>query len=326
MQNLRIGIIGSGSWGTALTKVIIDNGYQVNWFVRNPDTIDYVKHNKHNPKYLRPVSLSTEQITFYLDINKILKASDILIFVVPSIYLNELCKHISIDISEKIIISAIKGIVPEKKVTISQYFQKYYNVPKHNMLVISGPCHAEEVAQEHHSFITIASLDDDRATRLSSLIKNKYISITKSYDILGIEFATIFKNITAIAAGICHAYGFGDNFLAVLVSNAAREINDVLQNITNTSRDFYNSVYLGDILVTCYSQHSRNRTFGVMIGSGYSVQSAQLEMNMIVEGYYATASLRQMDMQLPIHEFVYNIIYNNASIESEMNILKQYLR
>jgi glycerol-3-phosphate dehydrogenase (NAD(P)+) len=325
----RVAVIGSGSWATAVSKMLLENVEHINWFFRKPETVEqFVKFN-HNPRYLRSVEFDTSRITFYNDINKITEESDILVLAIPSAFLPIILEGLKTDISNKYILSGIKGIVSEENLLVVKYLNKTFNVLYENMGVIAGPCHAEEVALERLSYLTIASTDEDKAASFAQLIKSDYIFTSVSDDIWGTEYASVIKNIIAIAAGITHGLRYGDNFHAVLMSNAIQEIKRFVDAVHPISRDIKSSAYLGDLLVTGYSQFSRNRQFGTMIGKGYSVKTAQLDMNMIAEGYFAARSIHEINkkhkVDMPISTAVYNILYEGVSAKKEITRLTEKL-
>ncbi|MDA3816314.1 MAG: NAD(P)-binding domain-containing protein [Prolixibacteraceae bacterium] len=330
LSNAKIGIIGSGSWATALAKILLTNVQSINWYFRNPDNIDFIKKYSHNPNYLGDVYFDTERINFYNDINKIAKHSDILIFVIPSAFLKDGLKKLKVDISGKFIISAIKGIVPDDNLIVGKFFNKAYGVPFDSIGIIAGPCHAEEVALERLSYLTIACPDVKKARSFALLIESSFIKANISDDIYGTEYASVLKNIYAVAAGICHGLHYGDNFQAVLISNAIQEIKRFVDKVHPISRDIKGSAYLGDLLVTAFSQFSRNRLFGTMVGKGYTVRSAQFEMHMVAEGYYAVKCIKEINeeynVNMPICDAVYNICYENISPAIEIRLLTEDLR
>lgn len=325
----RVGVIGSGSWATALSKMLLENVDNINWFFRKPETIEQFEETKHNPRYLRSVEFDTARISFYNDINKITDESDILVLAIPSAFLPIILKGLKTDISYKYILSGIKGIVSEENLLVVEYLNKNFNVLFENMGVIAGPCHAEEVALEKLSYLTIASTNENKAASFAQLIKSDYIFTSVSDDIWGTEYASVIKNIIAIAAGITHGLGYGDNFHSVLLSNAIQEIKRFVDTIHPITRDIKSSAYLGDLLVTGYSQFSRNRQFGTMIGKGYSIKTAQLDMNMVAEGYFASRSIHEINkkhnVDMPISEAVYKILYENISPKKEIARLTEKL-
>lgn len=329
-SNSKIAIIGSGSWATALAKILLNNVPSINWYFRNPENIDFIKKYSHNPNYLGDVFFDTERITFYNDINKIAKQSDILIFVIPAAFLKKGLSDLKIDISKKFVISAIKGIVPEDNLIVGKYLNKQFKVPFDSIGIIAGPCHAEEVALERLSYLTIACPDVKKARSFAMLCESSFIKAHISDDIYGTEYSSVLKNIYAIAAGICHGLHYGDNFQAVLISNAIQEIKRFVDKVHPITRDIKGSSYLGDLLVTAYSQFSRNRLFGTMIGKGYTVRSAQMEMHMVAEGYYAVKCIKEINQEhnvnMPICDAVYNICYENISPSIEIRLLLENLR
>ncbi len=328
--NQRIAIIGSGSWATALAKILLNNIGSINWFVRNSDNIQYFKTNGHNPNYLCDVIFDVEKINFYNDINEIAENSDILIFVIPSAFLKDSLKDLTVDISKKFVVSAIKGIVPDDNLIVGKFINQRFSVPLDSIGIIAGPCHAEEVALERLSYLTIACPDVKKARAFALMIESSYIKAHISDDIYGTEYASVLKNVIAIAAGICNGLHYGDNFQAVLVSNAIQEINRFVDKVHPITRDIKGSSYLGDLLVTAYSQFSRNRLFGTMIGKGYSIKAAQLEMRMVAEGYYAVKCIKEINQEhnvnMPICDAVYNICYENISPAIEIRLLTENLR
>jgi glycerol-3-phosphate dehydrogenase (NAD(P)+) len=326
----KIGIIGSGSWATAIAKMVLNNEEHINWFIRNPDHIEKFKREKHNPNYLTSVGFDVNRISFFSDINEVVEQSDALIFANPSAFLKATLAPLKISLKDKFIVSAIKGLVPDDNLIIGSYFHKIHDVPLDQIGVISGPCHAEEVALERLSYLTIACQDIKNGRDFASKLQCQFIKTTVTDDIYGTEYSAVLKNIMAVASGICHGLGYGDNFQAVLISNAIQEIKRFVDTVHPITRDIKSSAYLGDLLVTCYSQFSRNRTFGTMIGKGYSVKSAQLEMLMIAEGYYAVKSIKEINdkymVNMPITDAVYNIIYGRISPVMEIRLLTDLLR
>jgi glycerol-3-phosphate dehydrogenase (NAD(P)+) len=306
LRNKKIAIIGSGSWATALAKILLENLPEIYWFFRNEDNIEQFRMYRHNPGYLRGVEFDTERIHFTSNINLITRECDTLV----------------IAISSKFVISGIKGLIPDEKMVMGEYLHVKYNLPFESIGVLAGPCHAEEVALERLSYLTVACPVENNALEFAELIKCNYIRAKITDDIWGTEFSSIIKNIIAIAAGIAHGLRYGDNFQAVLISNAIQEIKRFLDAVHPITRDIKSSVYLGDLLVTAYSQFSRNRTFGNMIGKGYSVKTAQLEMDMIAEGYYSAKIIREINekhkIDMPICEAVYQILYNNRPPKKEI--------
>jgi Glycerol-3-phosphate dehydrogenase len=313
----KIAIMGGGSWATALAKIVLSTQENVNWYMRRPESIEDFKRLKHNPSYLTSVRFDMEKIEFYDDINKVIEDSDILIFATPSPFLKQHLSKVTTSIQDKFVVSAIKGIVPDENMLIAEYFSEFYNVPADNIAVIGGPCHAEEISFERLSYLTLACTDIEKAKVLSDIFSNRYLKCSCSEDVAGIEYASVLKNVYAIVAGICHGMKYGDNFQAVFISNAIAEMHRFVATVHKLERDITNSVYLGDLLVTAYSHFSRNRTFGTMIGKGYSVKTAQIEMEMIAEGYYATKCIYEINqrynVEMPILDALYGIIYERKS-------------
>ncbi len=331
LEKQKVAIIGGGSWATAIAKLILNHTEKLNWYIRNKESINFIKKHYHNPHYLSSVHFDIKKLRLFNDLNQAIKSSDILIFAIPAAFLKDALKGISHSLLQhKIIVSAIKGIIPKDNYVVSDYFNTYFDIPIDNCAIIAGPCHAEEVALERMSYLTIASQDIEKAGLVAKLLECRYIKTATSGDIYGTEYSAVIKNIIAIASGVCRSLGYGDNFQAVLVSNALQEISRFLEAAHPMPRNIKNSAYLGDLLVTAYSQFSRNRTFGIMIGKGYSVKSAHLEMNMIAEGYYATKCIREMNniykVKMPICEAMFNILYEHITPSIEISLLADKLR
>lgn len=317
-------VIGGGSWATAIVKMLCESLDHVHWYMRNVQAIDYIKKENHNPNYLSSVEFDVNQLKLTNDINEAVSKADCLIFAVPSAFLQGELNKLTVSLKEKIIFSAIKGIVPESSLIVGEHFHETYGISYKNIGVISGPCHAEEVALERLSYLTIACADEEKAQELGDIFSNEYIRCKVSEDVVGTEYAAMLKNIYAIAAGIAHGLGYGDNFQSVLMSNAIREMKRFIKKTYKMKRNINDSAYLGDLLVTGYSTFSRNRMFGTMIGKGYTVKSAQLEMNMIAEGYYATKSAHNLNKsredkaKTPIIKAVYKILYEKKDPKKTM--------
>ncbi len=329
--NTKFAVLGGGSWATAIVKMLSENQKQVGWYMRNSDAISYIKKEKHNPNYLTAIEFRSEQLCLTDDINTVINEADILIFAIPSAFLFGELKKVTATLKDKIIFSAIKGIVPESGLIVGAHFHKTYGIPYSNIGVISGPCHAEEVALERLSYLTIACADQKKASLVSENLSSNYIKTKISDDIIGTEYAAMLKNIYALAAGIYHGLGYGDNFQSVLMSNAIREMKRYIKRVHKMKRNINNSAYLGDLLVTGYSTFSRNRMFGNMIGKGYTVKSAQMEMKMVAEGYYAAKSAFEQKakfskkVQTPIIDAVYTVLYLNGNAKRVFKALTNKL-
>lgn len=326
----RIGIVGGGSWATAIAKMLIQNNGRVNWFMRNIESIKAFKALGHNPRYLCGVEFDMEAISFSDSLDKVVRDSDVVVFAVPSAFLKSVVGRLNVPLKNKIVVSAIKGLIPDDNLIIGEFFHKEYEVPFEQIVIISGPCHAEEIAMERLSYLTFSSRDLKVARLASQLFECFYVKTCISDDIYGTEYGAVLKNVFAIAAGICHGLRYGDNFQAVLVANAIQEMERFVDAVHPIQRDIKNSAYLGDLLVTAYSQFSRNRTFGTMIGKGYSVKSAQLEMLMVAEGYYGVKGIHEINekyhVHMPITNAVYNILYEHISPMVEIRLLTEELR
>ena len=343
---MRFGIIGSGSWGTALAKMLADNKHPFLWWIRKEETITQFKERNHNPDYLQAASLNLTGITLTTRLDEVIKNSDAIIIAIPSAFAVEVLAQLDSDaLKGKKIISAIKGILPNENILLNEHLKNKFDLPLENYFAVMGPCHAEEVAAERLSYLTFAGMDKAETTNISAHFKTWYTNIIVSQDIFGVQNAAVLKNIYALGAGIAHGLGYGDNFLSVFIANAADEMAGFLRKagILNAEvgyieqdktqkkhhQNYAASVYLGDLLVTCYSLHSRNRAFGNMIGKGYSVQAAQLEMSMVAEGYNASKCMyinnQSVQAKMPIAETVYNILWNKASPKEAMQSLEKQL-
>ncbi|CAM1349953.1 NAD(P)H-dependent glycerol-3-phosphate dehydrogenase [Tenacibaculum insulae] len=320
-KQTKIAVLGGGSWATAIVKMLSENLDTIGWYMRSVYAIEHIKRNKHNPSYLSSAELQPEQLDLSDDMNYIVENYDILIFAIPSAFVNTELEKLTASLKDKVIFSAIKGIVPETGLIVGEHFHDIHNVPFSNIGVITGPCHAEEVAMERLSYLTLACQDQEKAKNLSTYIAGRYIKTKISDDIIGTEYAAMLKNIYAIAAGIAHGLGYGDNFQSVLMSNGIREMKRFIKKVHKMKRNINNSAYLGDLLVTGYSVFSRNRMFGNMIGKGYTVKSAMLEMSMVAEGYYATKSAYKINekngAKTPIIDAVYNVLYGKKEAKDE---------
>ena len=325
----KIAVIGGGSWATAIVKMLCENVDSLGWWMRNEEAITHIQKYGHNPNYISSAELKKEKLNISSDLNAIVSGADCLVLAVPSAFLKQTLEQLNVDIKDKFIMSAIKGIVPENNTIVGDFFHNQYQIPYRNIGVVTGPCHAEEVALERLSFLTVACKDLEKARWFSEQIICRYIKSNISEDIFGTEITAVLKNVIAIASGVCHSLGYGDNYQAVLVSNAIREIKRFVDVAYPNKRNINESAYLGDLLVTSYSQFSRNRTFGNMIGKGYSVRSAQLEMNMIAEGYYAVKCIKEINetyrVSMPITDAVYHILYEKISPVIEMRLLSDQL-
>lgn len=345
--DLKLGVVGNGSWATALVKILTDNGHGVNWWVRNAKTIPHIRHRRHNPHYLSSAYLDVSLLTITDKVAEVIDQSDVVLLAVPSAYVQEVLQQADpATLRHKKIISAIKGIVPGPDVLLNEYLERHFSVPLRNYFTLLGPCHAEEVAAEKLSYLTFSGVDAAETGQIAAYFKTPYINTTVNHDILGVQYAAVLKNIYALGAGIAHGLEYGDNFLSVYIANSADEMAGFLHKVgvqhivvgEHQQRDpvtlkkdvnYAASVYLGDLLVTCYSLYSRNRTFGNMIGKGYTVQSAQLEMNMVAEGYNAAKCIshinRQVGADMPIAETIYKILWERLQPEAGFQQIEDVL-
>lgn len=322
--------MGGGSWATAVAKIVLEKVDHISWYMRRPEVIEDFKRLEHNPSYLTSVHFDVNRISFSSDINEVVRNCDTLIFVTPSPYLKNHLKKLKEKLHNKFVITAIKGIVPDENLICSEYFRQVFNVPDDNLAVLAGPSHAEEVALGRLTYLTIGCTDEEKAANFADLIASSYVKTKTNSDVIGIEYASVLKNVYAIASGICNGLKYGDNFQSVLVSNAVQEMSRFLNAVYPIERNVYDSVYLGDLLVTSYSNFSRNRVFGTMIGRGYSVKSAQIEMEMIAEGFYGTKCMKEINrhfhVNMPILDAVYNILYEKISPSIEIKLLTDSFR
>lgn len=329
-QIKKIAVIGGGSWATAIAKMLLEKVDHIYWYIRRDDQIESFKRTGRNPSYLTDALFDISKITFTTDLTEAVKHCDTLIFVVPSPYLSNHLRKLRTKLHDKFVITAIKGIVAEENLVCSEYFRQVYNVPDEFCGVLAGPSHAEEVAYGRLTYLTVGCADEDKAKQFAEILSSNYVKTKTSSDVIGIEYAAVLKNVFAIAAGICYGLKYGDNFLAVLIANAVQEMNRFLKAVYPIERNVYDSAYLGDLLVTGYSNFSRNRIFGTMIGRGYSIKSAQIEMQMIAEGYYATKCMKEINkhfrVEMPILDAVYNILYNRQSPAQEITQLTERFR
>jgi len=327
--NLKFAVIGGGSWATAIAKMLCVNLSEIAWYMRNDAAIEHIQKYKHNPNYLSSVEFDTNKLKLTNNINEAVEYADYVIFAIPSAFLDAELKNLTVSLADKIIFSAIKGIVPETSLIVGEHFHIQYDIPYYNIGVITGPCHAEEVALERLSYLTIACGDPDKACIVAKSLSGNYIKAKISDDIIGTEYAAMLKNIYAIAAGIAHGLGYGDNFQSVMMSNGIREMKKFIRKVHKMKRNINDSAYLGDLLVTGYSVFSRNRMFGNMIGKGYTVKSAMMEMSMVAEGYYATKSAYKLNQgygaKTPIIDAVYAVLYEGKDAKSVFKKLTESL-
>lgn len=328
----QIAVIGGGSWATALVKILSENQVKIKWWIRRKADVDFIRKYNHNPSYLTDVAINPRKVKTYNKMSEALNGVEYIILAIPAAFIPATLKDLNKKHFEgKKVVSAIKGMIPEENLLVTDWIERAFSLPIGQTCVIAGPCHAEEVALEKQSYLTIASPNIEVAKSFANLLNCRFLQANAITDLYGVEYCAVIKNIIAIACGITRGLGFGDNFQAVLVSNAMQEIKIFLDEVyPKENRDLNNSGYLGDLLVTAYSQFSRNRTFGNMIGRGYSVKSAQIEMNMIAEGYFAVKSIylisKQHHIKLPIIDAVYHIVYEKANPLIEMNTLRAYLK
>lgn len=336
MNSKRIGIIGSGSWATAIAKMVTDNGFTINWWVRQASNIEYFQKRHHNPHYLRNAYFDVSKIDFSDDVSKVVEGADIIVIAVPSIHVEVSLAGLNENAFQgKKIVSAVKGVIPKLNILLNEYVAEKFHVPIEDYFTLLGPSHAEEVASEQLSYLTFSGVDHEATKHIAACFKNEYINTIINSDVYGVQYASVVKNIYALGAGIAHGLEYGDNFLSVYIANCAREMKLLLTAIMEKTGhqcdkvNYSGSVYLGDLLVTCYSLHSRNRTFGNMIGKGYSVRSAELEMNMVAEGYNACKCIlainENVNAPLPIITAIYKILWEGAEPGATFKEIEQIL-
>ena len=327
--NKNIGVLGAGSWGTALVKMLSENCDKIFWYSRNDIQIKEIIKTKKNPKYLKDLEIDTDKMSISSDLNFIIDNSDILIIAIPSPYIEKSLNEHKTALANKIIFSGSKGVIPESHLVITEHLHKKYNIPYKNLGILSGPTHAEEIAKGKLSYLTVGSSNDEISKYLSKKLFSPYVHTSISNDVIGIEYAATLKNIYSILVGISFGLGYGDNFISVLISHCTKEMINFIKSIDNVNREFSHSAYIGDLLVTTYSKHSRNRAFGEMIGKRLPVKKAISKMSMIVEGYYATKNAYEIskskNMNFEIIKVVHEILYNNKNAELELKLLAEKL-
>lgn len=328
-RGARCAVIGYGSWATALVKVLAENEAEVGWYIRNPEVLDGLLTEGRNPRYLSDTEFDTARIRPSDNLDQVVEAADIIVLASPSAYLKCFLEPLTVSLKDKFVVSAIKGIVPDDYQTVVEYLCGRYGLSLGQIGIVTGPSHAEEVALERLSYLTVVCTDPGNARKLGEKLTTKYIKLSYSTDLYGVEYATVLKNIYALAVGIAVGLGYGDNFLAVLISNSAMEMNRFLEESAPTPRDTRASAYLGDLLVTCYSVYSRNRRLGLLIGHGCTVRSALNEMTMVAEGYFAADCIRHVNLtrriDMPIADMVYEVLYKGTTARKAMKALTSKL-
>jgi len=327
---MRFGVIGSGSWATALAKILTDNQTPINWWIRNPAAISHLLTRHHNPQYLPSVYFDTSLLTLGSEVSQVVEASDCIVIAVPSAYVTDALRILDKDaLKGKKILSAVKGILPEENLLLNDFLGQQFNMAPTDYFTVMGPCHAEEVAAEKLSYLTFSGQEDAATREMASYFTTEYINTITNNDIYGVQYAAVLKNIYALGAGIAHGLEYGDNFLSVLIANCAHEMAGFLLKVGGYAANYSASVYMGDLLVTCYSLFSRNRTFGNMIGKGYSVTAARLELNMVAEGYNASKCIfllnKEIKAEMPIAEMIYRILWENVKVEDGFKLIEPYL-
>jgi glycerol-3-phosphate dehydrogenase (NAD(P)+) len=334
---MQFGIIGSGSWATALAKILTDGGHSIHWWIRDANSIKHIQQRHHNPHYLNSAYFDPALLKMSTDVNEVVSNCDVVVMAVPSAYIASALSTLNKNVlQDKKIVSAIKGILPESNQLLNEYLAEHFNVSIDNYYTVLGPCHAEEVASEKLSYLTFSGIGENIAAEIASYFKTEYMNVVTNHDVNGVQYAAVLKNIYALGAGIAHGLEYGDNFLSVYIANSADEMvkfsRKVISDFSleNTSINYASSVYLGDLLVTCYSLFSRNRMFGNMIGKGYSVKAAQLELNMVAEGYNASRCIfkanEAFQADIPIATTIYQILWEHLSPEEGFKKIESRLQ
>jgi glycerol-3-phosphate dehydrogenase (NAD(P)+) len=331
---MNFGIIGSGSWATALAKILTDNNNAIHWWIRNAGTIKHMQQRRHNPHYLSSAYFNTSLLTLDNDILEVINSSDVVVIAVPSAFVESALDPLSPDCFQgKKVVSAIKGILPSCNQLLNDYLNEKFHVELSDYFTVLGPCHAEEVASEKLSYLTFSGIEEEMAREIGEHFHTEYLNTVVNHDVIGVQYAAVLKNIYALGAGIAHGLEYGDNFLSVYIANAANEMVGFLKRIVGESVcnqvNYAASVYLGDLLVTCYSLYSRNRTFGNMLGKGYSVRSAQLELNMVAEGYNASKCIfktnEKVGANMPIARTIYEILWKHLPTDEGFRKIEEIL-
>lgn len=337
---MNFGILGSGSWATALAKILTDNGQTIYWWNRNENSIQHIMARRHNPHYLSGVYFNTHQLKLTTDAAEVIAQSDCIIIAIPSAYIETTLQSLDATIfSGKKVVSAVKGILPEKSILLNDFLNQEFGLEIDQYFTVLGPCHAEEVAAEKLSYLTFSGIDKAATSEIAQHFKTDYLNTVENNDIYGVQYAAVLKNIYAVGAGMAHGLDYGDNFLSVFIANCADEMAGFLKmagiknvevgHTINRDNNYASSVYLGDLLVTCYSLFSRNRTFGNMIGKGYSVKSAQVEMRMVAEGYNASKGMHTINQtikaEMPIADTVYRILWEGLSAQEGFSMIEATL-
>lgn len=328
-SNAICGMIGYGSWATALVHTLQRNKQEIWWHIRNQEVLESIQTEGRNAKYLNDIEFNKDLINASADINEVVANSDIIIIAAPSAYLKDILQDLTTPLTDKFVLSATKGIIPGNYTTITEFFRDTYGLSYSQLGIISGPSHAEEVSRNKLSYLTVACKDKENGEIIGERFSTDSIRISYSDDIYGIEYAGILKNIYALAGGLATGLGYGDNFTAVLTAACAREMTRFINESYPFERDTMTPAYLGDLLVTSYSSFSRNRRLGQMIGHGNTVKSALNEMTMIAEGYFAAECIRHINekhsVNMPIADMVYDVLYKRANARRRMKELTTLL-
>lgn len=328
MKNIY-GVLGAGSWGTAIVKILTEKNSSINWYVRNESNLNHIKTFRKNPNYLNSLELEINKINLSSSIIDVVKNSSVIILAIPSPFLDSELKKIKSFFKGKVFFSALKGVIPESHLIVSEHLNQFYKVSFAKIGVITGPCHAEEVALEKLSYLTVACKNTKIGKSMTDSLNTKFIKTKFSKDLKGAEYASMLKNVYALLVGVANGLGYGDNFQSVLISNSVKEMKRFIKTVYLLERDINDSEYLGDMLVTCYSTFSRNRTLGNMLGKGHSLKAAILEMSMISEGYYATKNAYEIGLEnkipFEIINTAYSILYKKHSAKKAMKVLANKL-
>ena len=326
----RCAVIGHGSWATVLVKVLTTNESCVGWYVRNNEVLELLRDEGRNCRYLSDIEFDMNRIRLSDDLNAIVSEADILFLVTPAAYLKYYLSDLRISLKDKMVVSAVKGIIPDENLFVTDYLKQQYGLSDAQLCFICGPTHAEEVGHGQLTYLTLACKEVMNTRVVGEKLKTSYIKISCQSNIDYLERSSVLKNIYAIIVGIAVGMGYGDNFISVLVSNCIKEMYFLLdpKNVNDLTK-FTPSNFFGDLLVSCYSSHSRNRQLGMLIGRGNTVKTALNEMTMVAEGYYSSAMLpflpEEQRRQLPIAEKAYQVLHQGMSARKAIKDLENLL-
>ena len=326
----RCAVVGHGSWATAIVKVLTINDSEVYWYVRNPEVLESLRSEGHNCRYLSDVELDMNRIHLSDDLNEAVSNTDILFLVMPAAFLKCYLSDLRVSLKDKMVVSAIKGIIPDENQFVTDYLKQQYGLSDSHLCFICGPTHAEEVGHGQLTYLTLACRNIVNARAVGEKLKTTSIKVSWQRDIDYLVRSSVFKNIYAVMVGIAVGMGYGDNFVSVLVANCIKEMYFLLdpQSVNDLTK-FNPSNFFGDLLASCYSSHSRNRQFGMLIGRGNTVKTALNEMTMVAEGYYASKMISTLPeaqrQKMPIADMVSQILHQGVPARKAMKRLEELL-